>query len=500
MNFLSLKSLLKKNKKKLTIPDSLLVKTLKKISLKNDIYLFKNVTIYHHASSYPVNLIMIDKLRGVYLFEIKEWTFNELKNANVQKAYKQESSKNTLAFENTQEIIRTKFNELTHNDKIEIYNYLLMENLNSNDYEQLNDSIKELLPHDKIIFSDSSQEDIIKKLHSATLENHNLDSINKIIGSLLVQYAIIDDENNIAVCTQEQINFIDKELEKLNFLNAEHSTGKTSTIILKAILEILNNPAKKITIIKSTLLACDIVKKKILDIIEHAIVDFDMTAIEVLTPLQLINKHQLKSNTNITYNISISKKLMNSSFKTADLIMCDDSHLYSKEFLDYIQHIQKNSQLLLVNSSQDTNEIIFTKSFNNKSRKVQFSKIKNYDEALQIVSKLLSAHEKKIAIVSDASTKEKIFAFLEVYLHENVSIIDSKLHLIDQLFSNVILCGYNDLDSLHIHHIILLDLASASQNEIEYAFNSSDKSVSVLYEENCENVNYLRSYYESSKK
>ncbi len=80
---------------------------------------------------------MLDSLRGLYLFESKEWTYGELKKADIQKAQKQENSNDTLAYENTQNIIKQKFNELTHNDGVPIFNYLLMENLTADEYEYL---------------------------------------------------------------------------------------------------------------------------------------------------------------------------------------------------------------------------------------------------------------------------------------------------------------------------------------------------------------------------
>ena len=70
---------------------------------------------------------------GIYLFEYKEWSYDDLKNATVSKATNQDSSDKSLAYEKTHEFIRQKFNELTHNDGVEIHNYLLMENLNSDE-------------------------------------------------------------------------------------------------------------------------------------------------------------------------------------------------------------------------------------------------------------------------------------------------------------------------------------------------------------------------------
>ena len=65
-------------------------------------------------------------------------------------------------------------------------------------------------------------------------------------------------------------------------------------MLLKSIVEILDEQSKKIIILKATVLACDIFKKKLLNIIEHAIIEIDLSGIEIITPIELLNRHLLK--------------------------------------------------------------------------------------------------------------------------------------------------------------------------------------------------------------
>jgi phage terminase large subunit len=90
------------------------------------------------------------------------------------------------------------------------------------------------------------------------------------------------------------MDFINSELNGHTTLSSEAGSGKTSAILLKSILEKLKHPEDKIIIIKPTILACDILKKRLLNTIEHAIVEIDITSIEIITPIRLLNRHLSK--------------------------------------------------------------------------------------------------------------------------------------------------------------------------------------------------------------
>lgn len=500
MNLSSITSFFFKKNKILTVPDSILIKKLKNLSTQSNLLVYKDVTIYHHKNSYKVPLMVLDDLRGLYIFETKEWTFDELKNAEIQKAQKQESSADTLAFENTQNIIRKKFNELTHDDGIPIFNFLLMENLNSDEYEHLNSSFKELLPQEKIIFSDSLESDIFKKLQDVSEPTEGLTTADLVMGTLLVQYAILDNED-VYFANKEQITFIDKPLEPLSELTAPHQSGKSSLILLKSIVTLFNNPTEKILILKPTTLACDILKKRFLDIVEHAIIEVDLSAIEIITPLDLINRHYTKMGKEHISSLVITDILMKKSFDNSSLLICDDSDMYDISFINYLKHIQKKDTLLLVKTSKEQEEKqTLTLSYQNKNRNVSFQNTSPYAKALNLIFHLVNTNETKIALVASQESCRDLFDDLENFITSQPQILESNLPLVKQELGEVLLCQYSDINALSIKHIIMLDLFSASENEIEYAFNLATDSVNVLYEEDYDEIIHLRNKYEQSSK
>lgn len=500
MNIPSLSSFFFKNNKTLKVPDSILVKRIKGLSKQSSLLVYKDVEIYHHLQSYKIPLIVIDSLRGIYIFERKEWTFDELKNADIQKAQEQNTSRNTLAFDNTHNIIRKKFNELTHNDGVPIFNYLLMENLNADEYEHLTASFQELVPEAKVIFSDSLQADIFKKLQAASEENRELPDIKTIVGTLLIQYSIVDEHNDVQIATDEQMEFIDRELSKREELNGRYASGKSSLVLLKSILEIFNKKSEKIIIIKPTILSCDILKKRLLEIVERAIIEVDLTLIEIITPLELLNRHQEKLGREKLDSLNIDNKLMNRAFKVADLIICDDTALYPSEFINYLENIQKKSKLLLVNSEIEDKKIYLSENFREKGRNVKFYKVNPHAKALHIISSLLQQKAQNILVVSNSLSREKLKDDLEYFVSNKPKTLNSTIHLIDQKENTITLGSYKDINALNVDHIVLMDLCFTSKNEIEYAFNLSNISVDILYEEDCQEIKNLRSLYESSQK
>ena len=499
MNLSFLTSFFHKTQKELSVPDTILIKRLKDLSSQSNLLVYKDVDIYHHSSSYRIGLMVLDPMRGLYLFETKEWTYDELKNADIEKAQNQTTSSNTLAFDNTQNIIRQKFNEITHCDGVPIFNYLLMENLNADEYEHLNDSFKELLPEEKIIFSDLLESDIFKKLQDASPENTDLPSVDAIMGTLLIQYAILDDVNKEHLCTLEQQKFIDSEITSNSNLKGPTKSGKSTLIVLKSIKELLTGNAEHIIILKPTTLACDTLKKKLLDILEHAIVEVDLNAIEIITPLELINRHRVKLHKETIDHIEIEDKLMKKAFKSADILICDDAHLLSNEFVAYIEHIQKKEKLLLVNADVKGTHLL-SQSFLLSDRTITYYKTTPHAKAMRLIAKLLEEDATNIVVISNSTSSEKLKDDLFSFITQIPERLDSSIPLINQSFSNLMLCNYSDINSIKANHIILMDLCFVSENSLEYAFNLANKSVDVLYEEDCQEITNLRNKYEKSSK
>ena len=499
MNFTFLQSFFKKNEQDLQLPDSLLVKKLKEICEEKKLLLFENKTIFHHNKAFFIPLFILDPNRGLYLFEYKEWSYDDLKNATIAKAKNQEASEKSLSFENTHEFIKQKFNELTHTDGVEIFNFLLMENLNADEYEHLDVSFKELLPRERVMFNDSSKESILQKLRAVKPATNSLPKVADIIGNLLIQYIIYHEDGTLSLCTQEQRDFIDAKLTSHHTLFSQTSGGKTSVLLLKAIYEQLKNPQTTITIIEPTTLACDILKQKLINTVEHAIIEVDLTSIQIITPLELVNKHLTKLKKPLLEELCIEKKLMKSNFHISDIILCDDSELLEEEFIHYLHHIQKKAALLLVTNQENENTSFqFSKVFHSVHTQVFFEQGNQLAKTLHLIAHLLKQHDAKdILVVSSSLNKEKLNDDLEFFIRDKAILLDSSKNLIDQKLDSLILSSYEQISGLHAKFVILLDICTTDKMRLDYAKYIATDSLYLVYEEECEAIKEFQNEYKS---
>lgn len=498
MNFSFLKSFFFPVKKTLKLPDSLLVKALKAISAENSLYFFQNETLFHHNQKAFLPLFIADSYRGIFLFEHKDWSYNDLKDATIEKASNAQRSNNSLAYKQTHNFIKQKFKELTHTDGIPIFNFLLMQNLNTEEYKHLHESFQQLLPQERVIFNDTTPQEILIKLKSATPANPLLPKAKNILCNLLVQYAIYD-KDGFTLATQEQRDFVVTPLEKFHTLYGNSGSGKTNALLLKALYHKLQNPDERVIIIEPTRIACDILKQRLLTLVEHAIVMLDLNTIQIITPLELLNKHLLKlSKPELENEIYIDISLMQKKIFMADLILCDDSDLLPAEFLSYLKHLQQDKALLFVtNASLKDYDFKFHKTFN-ESREIIFKQAPVLAKTMRIVAKLLQNQSASdILIVSNSLSKEKLNHDLEYFIKDKALLLDSSKNLLDQQIDSLLLVTYEQISSMHRKIVIMIDLCEASSEQIHYASNLAKEQLYIIYEEECEAIMRQKAIYET---
>ncbi|MEO1954211.1 MAG: hypothetical protein ABGW74_05870 [Campylobacterales bacterium] len=466
----SIKSFFKKTQKTLVLPDSILKKRLKNVANKNSLLVYENITIYHQDRSFFIQLLILDKKHGIYLFEYKNWSYDELKHSTIQKATNQESKENALAFERTHSFLREKLKEVTHKDNVPIINYLLMENLNTYEYKHLDDSFKNLLPENNILFSDSLDYEISKKLHLEESEKEDLPDIENIMRNLLVQYHILSEDGRFHLVTNEQLRFIDTKITTHQKLIGKGASGKTNTMILKVILELLKNPDYKIIVIKPTILSCHIIKKKLLDTLENSLVKVDINSLKIIIPKE---------------------------FNPVDLVLCDDAYQMDDNYIEYIKQKQKKAGLVLINPKDKIDSHYnFDKNFY-QNKNIQFKKGDTHTLALLKISKLLENNSASdIIVISNNLSRKRLSDDLVDFIDEKALILNEYVHFLYQIDNKILLCEYSHISELKAKHVILMDVCSTSVDKLRSAFNVSLESVYVIYEDDCDRMSMIRENFE----
>jgi len=478
-NFFS--SIFKKTdkKNKLFITDSLLVKKLKSVSIDNNFKILEKITIFHHSKKINIPLIVINPKRGIYIFEHKDWTYDDLSKYEIQKSQNNERSHDTLAYDKVNTFINMKFNEILHNDCIKVFNYLLAENLSFVDYEHLSEEKKSLLPDEKIIFSDTDNINILKKLNEASDIDTTLPNIDFIMANLLTQYLVLNN-GAVSYATQEQISYIshlfsdkdDTKFKEIISINGLAYSGKTTTLILKAIFLKLSSDKNSVTIIEPTTLSCDIVKQSILELIEYSIVNIDVTSINVYTPEEFLNS------------------------KLSSYVLCDDSFLVENNILQKIISKSKKSNLTLVNPiDRYQNYYKLTKRFHEKAE-IEFLNDKSYKTSLKLIKKYSKENSSKsILSISSQQNKENLMKDAESLDSSDIVIRDGSKNLIDQSEGHITISDYKNMNTLRNDIVILQDVCDITQEELSYAINLANNKIYIIYEQECQSILTLKKIF-----
>ena len=457
-----------------------LLKKIYALKKNTNLTIYDSVDIFLHKRSYNIPLLIYDEYRGIYLFEIKDWSYDELKDATITQTQKAQHAQNTLSYTTMQEGINRKLDEIIHTSDIPIHNYLLMTNLSSQEYKSLDASLKEKLPKEKIIFSDLESQEILKRLQQESESQLTYGSTEKIVGSLLTQYTILSKENELFLVNEEQKAFIDAPLKGTLTLNAAPKSGLSTVLLLKAIFEILKDPSKKVLIIKPTRLAKDILHRAYLEIIEHAIVAFEILNVEILTPDE------------------VTQRLFKKRASLADLILCDDASLLQEDFLEELKSSQKKTTLLIAGALSKDSDFTFAKSYIPQEQQVTFYKTNPHAKALQLLEKLLKTKEpRELIVISNSLNRDKLSEDLKFFIKDEAKILDSNISLAFQDLDMLKLASYQDIIDVPFNDVILLDTEEASKQELEYCVNHADSSVHILYEDETKNIQQLKEKYES---
>jgi len=337
-----------------------LVSLIEDYAKTKEYFFFKDLTIYHRSNSIYIPVMLFIPEIGIVLFSIKKWHYQDLLTSTLKKSAYLNDDENTLAFDNIQRFIKEKLLDIAQIEDINFMNFAILPELTSKEYQLLNDSIKNLLPQEKILFDKDTIEEIEKKL--SALKTHT-ETYNpyKILPYLCSEYMIIHHQN-ISFANKDQRKFIDTSLKQVENISAQRLSGKSHTVLLKALKEKLHNPELKIAIVVPTKLHIYLLKQLLLQLIEKSCIMLDMDEFLFFTQPELLKFHAHKINKEIVSYTKVDPILFKKDIFLADLVLCDDAHVFNDEFIAYLQHIQKKHSLCFINAKEIPPTYIFEKN------------------------------------------------------------------------------------------------------------------------------------------
>ncbi|MEA2112327.1 MAG: hypothetical protein U9P71_09820 [Campylobacterota bacterium] len=499
-------SLFKKKTHQRSTDTSLMV-LVKEYVASCDVILYENPKIYHHQKTVDVASLMILPNRGIVLFEDIDWEFDTIKDATVSSRLPSSKKSSSVVFDSPLHVINQKFNEVLHKDLNITKGFILFNDLKQEEFDLLDESFHQLIPKSRVLFNDETLDSLRDKLETAFVDSLNI-TTTSIISTLFMQYTLLSDNEHIehAVVNEEQKNYIDTEFSDISTLIGPYGSGRSTLMLLKVLIQKIETPKKRFLIIEPTHTACEIMKHRLLAAIEHAIVDVDISTIDIITPKELLTQHAQALYKKPLEPIEITPKMMKKKFNIADVIICDDIELLSDEFIFYLMHIQKGSTLHFVSADTDKakgNSTTLSKSYrvtqstlelckkdlkSHDSYKnisnIKFSEGNIYMETILAFKKILKnreADEKSLIITPNKSFSHALFDEMHDYVEEEISLFDGSQSLVNQAFDTHLIAQYDEIASLQQNYVILSGINPEDTMKFCYALGRAKKNIHVIF-------------------
>lgn len=438
--------------------------------------------IFHHDKSIESKLLIVDPYYSLYIIEKLDWHLDEIKDAKPMLSKFTSKSHADINVDEIQKFILQKFNEVLHSDYINVSKVLYLPNITHDEYIRLNSSFQELIPSNALLLKDSSNDDIKNILHKNREELLEPIDTARLVSALFVQKCILEEER-VAITDTYQDNYITSKLAKENTLCGAYSSGKTSVIILKVLLLKLENPDTKITIITSSTYAADMIRAKMLALIEYAIVDVALETIQV-----------------------IAINTLRESIKGSGYLFCDDVQLYTKAQLEKIYKASKKFTLTLsaLTCNDDVQNFHLENQYHIQSE-INYENFLSADEsdamsfktgnifmytllAIENILKEDSSTHVMILVDNVAIIKPLVIEINEYY--DNIcSHFDATLHANQLTRSQVEIVMIHEASMLRRDHVLLILQNSVDPIYIQFALSRAKKHIEIIREDNDEKNN-----------
>jgi hypothetical protein len=465
---------------------------LKKIAALNDysdLHIITNSVLGEHDKQILLPLLILDKERGLYIFELRSWRDKELKNIKITASKVDQRRNDNLAFSLIEAIIREKTADIISKESLPLHKLLILDSLSSSGYDTLDASIQEYLPKESLIFNDTSSAEIFQKIQTFPTMQEAVEDTNQILCTLYPQYTIAIDNKEL-FATDEQRAFLDTQLTKTTNLAGKAKAGKSSALALKLLQILKESPKKDILVLCAHEASKENLEHKLQENAKNQEVSLQnitlTTALEFLQEAYQKINFELK-NHDIQTSLYIDEVLLKKRKKAADLLVCEDAQLLKEHFLDYLELIQNKAELLFINHPKEK-ALNFTlnNSFFHLQEKPLFAQKPALIQTMHHVQHLLRTKQDKrsILICSNELTQQKLQEDLQNYI--------DPLQYTTLFYSN-----YTTIEDISIPHVILLDICQFKTQIVEYALTRATQSVALFYEDACGSLKILKENYES---
>jgi len=435
-------------------------------------YFYEDFNLFYQDIRISIDLLFFIPYRGLIFGEKLQWDAEMLQGAAVEPPSPKNKTEPSTRLGRTEAAIRHKLEDILSFDSTVCERFIWLSCLREDEFDALDASFHALLPKERLIFSDSSKEAIHRKLCALAPKLSEPYHKQKIMGSLQSHMLLIPtDENNYGTfLSDEQKKFLETDYsDTVTSLFGEHNSGKSTVLIRKALLLLLNKPHEKILIITPTLIGNEILRNELISITEYGALKVELASLNFYTPSDEQNITEL------------------ASFQSASVVICDDAYAMEKEFIDtLITHREKRWLLLSFHNEYipigDSTVILH----NNYQKNIPFAKIPSSADKvlltllLELRVRLQSVDGEKIMVI--LQNDERMTDYKEAideYFQLNARLLTPDFSLQYQNLDDLIITAPENAYGLHAPHIYLV----ASDDESEhytYALSRASESATII--------------------
>ncbi len=434
-----------------SLPDTLILKRLKTVAKEEGYLLFENITLYHRSKQISIALMVFIPHCGIVLFEYKEWSYEELNKAQIERTSHAQTSQNSLAFENAKEFIKEKYFDLSMQEDIPIFTFAIFEQLTRQDYEMLPKKFHALLPQERLLFSDSFDEEIKQKLDTLrTLHHDDTLNVENTLPFILSQYTILDQNERLLFANEEQRAAIEAPLENVRTLYGKRLSGKSGILLQKALLYALQNPQKTVAILTPTPLSADILRQRLFKLIELASIVIDME--------------------NVT--VSAYEQIEQKKGATFDAFFLDDAFLYATPL-----QIPKKSDIFEITQKEEDADLVLQKSFSAQS----VTRNGDFTTLLQNLYHTFNAEpSKRILIVANEAYDQSFIEDIESFLGTNSCAVSQITTAEELLNTPICRSDFDTREILQSEHLFLYHPDEIDSEKFQCLASSATISATIL--------------------
>jgi hypothetical protein len=431
---------------------------------------YKNFDLFYQDTTTRIDLLLFIPDRGVYFGEKISWDLATLNGAKIERASKKGKKKPSTHLETAETLLHNKLEAIHSFDSTPIERFIWMPSLNEEDFETLDSSFHELLPKERLIFSDTSKESMYQKFIALLTQLNEPHPALKVMGSLQSHTLLLPTKEQPygAFLSQEQRLFLDTDYtDTVTTLLGEHNSGKSTLLIRKVLLLLLKNSEEKILIITPTLIGGEILRHELIALIEYSIVNINLLSLSFYTSEALERIEELDA------------------FQNASIIICDDSHIMDNLWIErLIEYRQKRWLLLSAQSGKSPLTDSTVILHNHYQKEIPCKRISSSAE--KVLSTLLSelslhlqstSAETIMVILPRADQLEKYKKAIDETLHRNSHILTAEFSLQCKNFDDLVLSVSENTYGLHLPHIYII---GSEEENYTYLLSRASESATII--------------------